>query len=111
MGIIIKPIVTEKMNDLTEKSSQARKKKDGSAPVNRVYGFFVDPNANKIQIKDAVEEKFAVKVEAVNTANFLGKRKSRYTKKGLIAGKESDFKKAFVTLKEGFEIDFYSNIN
>jgi large subunit ribosomal protein L23 len=111
MAIIIRPIVTEKMTNLTEKSSEARKKKDGSAPVNRVYGFYVDPNANKLQIKKAVEEKFSVKVVSVNTANFLGKTKSRFTKKGLIVGKTSDFKKAFVTLAEGQEIDFYSNIN
>ena len=111
MAIIIKPIVTEKMNNITEKSSLARKKKDGSAPVNCVYGFYVNPDSNKIQIKKAVEEKFGVTVLSVNTANFLGKTKSRYTKKGLLVGKVSDFKKAFVTLKEGDQIDFYSNIN
>jgi large subunit ribosomal protein L23 len=111
MAIIIRPIVTEKMTTLTEKSSQPRKKKDGSAPVNCVYGFIVDPAANKIQIKQAVEEKFGVSVLAVNTVNYLGKTKSRYTKKGLLVGKVSDFKKAYVTLKEGDQIDFYSNIN
>ena len=44
MAILIKPIVTEKMTKITEKSSEARKKKDGSAPVNTVYGFYVDTN-------------------------------------------------------------------
>jgi large subunit ribosomal protein L23 len=111
MAIIIRPIVTEKMTTLTEKSSQPRKKKDGSAPVNCVYGFIVDPAANKIQIKQAIEAKFGVSVLAVNTVNYLGKTKSRYTKKGLLVGKASDFKKAYVTLKEGDQIDFYSNIN
>jgi large subunit ribosomal protein L23 len=111
MAIIIRPIVTEKMTTLTEKSSQPRKKKDGSAPVNCVYGFIVDPAANKIQIKQAIEAKFGVSVLSVNTVNYLGKTKSRYTKKGLLVGKASDFKKAFVTLKEGDQIDFYSNIN
>jgi large subunit ribosomal protein L23 len=111
MAIIIRPIVTEKMTSITEKSSQPRKKKDGSAPVNCVYGFIVDPAANKIQIKQAIEAKFGVTVLSVNTINYLGKTKSRYTKKGLLVGKASDFKKAYVTLKEGDQIDFYSNIN
>lgn len=111
MAIIIKPIVTEKMSNLTEKSSLGRKKKGGDVLVNCVYGFYVDPSANKIQIKEAVEAKFGVKVESVNTAYILGKTKSRYTKKGLQVGKKSDYKKAYVTLKEGDQIDFYSNIN
>ena len=111
MAILIKPIVTEKMTAVTDKSSQARKKKDGSAPVNCVYGFYVDPSANKIQIKKAVEDKFGVSVISVNTINYVGKSKSRYTKKGLIVGKTSAFKKAYVTLKDGEQIDFYANLN
>ena len=111
MAILIKPIVTEKMVSITDKSSQARKKKDGSAPVNCVYGFYVDPSANKIQIKKAVEDKFGVSVISVNTLNYAGKSKSRYTKKGLIVGKTSAYKKAYVTLKDGEQIDFYANLN
>lgn len=111
MAILIKPIVTEKMTKITDKSSEARKKKDGSAPVNAVYGFFVSPSANKIQIKHAVEEKFGVTVESVNTINYPGKVKSRYTKRGLQVGKTAAFKKAYVTLKDGDTIDFYANIN
>ena len=111
MAILIRPIVTEKMTAITDKSSQARKKKDGSAPVNCKYGFYVDPSANKIQIKKAVEDKFGVTVLDVNTMNYAGKVKSRYTKKGLIVGKASAYKKAYVTLKDGDQIDFYSNIN
>lgn len=111
MAILIRPIVTEKMTAITDKSSQARKKKDGSAPVNCKYGFYVDPSANKIQIKKAVEDKFGVTVLEVNTMNYAGKVKSRYTKKGLIVGKASAYKKAYVTLKDGDQIDFYSNIN
>ena len=99
------------MTAVTDKSSQARKKKDGSAPVNCVYGFYVDPSANKIQIKKAVEDKFGVSVISVNTLNYAGKSKSRYTKKGLIVGKTSAFKKAYVTLKDGEQIDFYANLN
>lgn len=97
MGIIIKPIVTEKQTMITEKIS------------NRV-GFRVSPDANKYQIKAAIEELYGVTVVKVNTMNYDGKRKSRYTKSGVVTGKEPAFKKAIVTLKEGDSIDFFSNI-
>ena len=97
MGIIIKPIVTEKQTAITEKFP------------NR-YGFRVSPDANKLEIKKAVEEIFGVHVANVNTMNYSGKNKSRYTKSGLIQGKTSAFKKAIVTLNEGETIDFFSNI-
>lgn len=97
MGILIKPILTEKQTAISEKFP------------NR-YGFRVAPNANKVEIKKAVEEIYGVKVESVNTANYAGKRKSRYTKAGVINGKTSAFKKAIITLKEGESIDFFSNI-
>jgi len=74
------------------------------------YGFIVDKNANKIQIKQAVNEIYGVEVESVNTMNFSGKTKSRNTKAGFIIGKTNSFKKAIVTLAEGETIDFYSNI-
>ena len=97
MGIIIKPIVTEKLTAITEKFP------------NR-YGFRVVPDANKIQIKAAVEELYGVSVVSVNTMNYAGKLKSRFTKSGVISGKMPAFKKAIVTLKEGETIDFFSNI-
>ena len=97
MGIIIKPIISEKMTAVTEKMSER-------------YGFRVSPNANKIEIKKAVEAMYNVKVEDVNTMRYDGKRKKRYTKSGLIRGKEASFKKAIVTLKKGDTIDFFSNI-
>jgi len=97
MGIIIKPIVTEKLTAVTEKMP------------NR-YGFRVLPDANKLQIKKAVEEKYNVTVVDVNTINYPGKIKSRYTKSGVISGRQNAFKKAIVTLKEGETIDFFSNI-
>lgn len=97
MGIIIKPIVTEKQTAVTEKMP------------NR-FGFRVSPNANKLEIKKAVEEMYNVSVESVNTMNYSGKRKSRYTKSGIINGKQAAYKKAIVTLKEGEVIDFFSNI-
>jgi large subunit ribosomal protein L23 len=96
MDILVKPIVTEKMTDLGEKLNK--------------YGFVVDKRANKIQIKKAVEEMYGVTVESVNTMVYAGKRKSRFTKTGVIAGKTKSTKKAVVTLTDGETIDFYSNI-
>ncbi|MDD2420190.1 MAG: 50S ribosomal protein L23 [Bacteroidales bacterium] len=96
MEILIKPIVTEKMTIQGEK-------------LNR-YGFIVDRFANKLQIKDAVEQMYGVKVVDVNTINYHGKRKSRFTKAGLLSGRANHFKKAIVTLAGEDKIDFYSNI-
>ena len=96
MGILIKPLVTEKMTILGEK-------------LNR-YGFIVDRSANKIEIKAAVEQMYGVTVADVNTVNYHGKKKSRYTKAGLLLGRANHYKKAFVTLAGEDKIDFYSNI-
>jgi large subunit ribosomal protein L23 len=96
MTIIVKPIVTEKMN------------KQGDA-LNR-YGFIVNPEVNKLQIKKAVEEMYNVTVANVNTMRYAGKSKTRYTKAGVISGRTASYKKAVVTLAEGDKIDFYSNI-
>ena len=96
MGIIIKPIVTEKLTVQGEK-------------LNR-YGFIVDCEANKLQIKAAVEQAYNVTVADVNTVNYHGKRKSRYTKAGMLKGRTNHFKKAYVTLAGEDKIDFYANI-
>ena len=96
MEILIKPLVTEKMTILGDK-------------LNR-YGFIVDRNANKIQIKAAVEQLYGVTVKDVNTVNYHGKKKSRFTKARLLSGRANHFKKAFVTLAGEDKIDFYSNI-
>ena len=74
------------------------------------YGFVVDKRANKIEIKKAVETIYNVKVIDVNTMNYSGKLKSRYTKAGFLTGRTNAFKKAIVTLGEGDVIDFYGNI-
>ena len=74
------------------------------------YGFIVDVRANKLQIRNAVEQMYGVVVTDVNTINYMGKLKSRYTKAGLLEGRANNFKKAIVTLKDGDKIDFYSNI-
>ncbi len=96
MAIIIRPIVTEKMTGLGEK-------------LNR-YGFRVERTANKLEIKQAVEEMYNVTVLAINTSVVAPKKKMRYTKSGVVKGKTEAYKKAFVTLKAGETIDFYSNI-
>ena len=76
-----------------------------------MYAFQVDPHANKIEIKRAVEEKFDVKVKKVRTMNFLGKSKQMTVRSGghviKTSGKRSSWKKAVVTLDEGFSIDLY----
>ncbi len=146
MGYIIKPLVTEKMTNLTEKSSEDKvivsgnkktvetkgateqtktykvvSKRKGERSKTKtyytynkqaqpVYGFIVKPEANKIEIKKEVEEKFNVNVVSVNTMNYMGKPKRRYTRSGVISGKTRAFKKALVTLQAGETIDFYSNI-
>lgn len=96
MDIILKPIVTEKMTTQSENFNR--------------FGFVVSKKANKIQIKKAIEEMYGVTVESVNTMRYGGKRKSRYTRTGIVTGKTGSFKKAIVTLAEGDTIDFYSNI-
>ncbi len=96
MNILIEPIITEKMTEKSEKLNQ--------------YGFIVKKDANKIEIKKAVEKLYNVTVDSVNTMVYGGKRRDRYTKRGLIKGRTKSFKKAIVTLIDGDTIDFYSNI-
>jgi large subunit ribosomal protein L23 len=96
MEILIKPIITEKMTSLAEK-------------LNR-YGFVVDRSANKVQIRQAVEKMYGVKVESVNTQQYVGKVKTRNTTRGIAVGRVNRSKRAFVTLKSGEAIDFYANI-
>jgi large subunit ribosomal protein L23 len=95
MSILKRPLVTEKVSALNEKGK---------------YGFIVDINANKIDIKKAVEKLYGVNVEKVNTINVMGKHKVRYTKTGILGGRKPNYKKAIVTLSEGEVIDFYSNV-
>ena len=60
--------------------------------------------------KKAVEKMYGVTVESVNTMNYQGKRKSRYTKSGVISGRAPSYKKAIVSVAEGEVIDFYSGV-
>ena len=96
MGVLIKPIVTEKMTKITDQFNR--------------FGFLVRPEANKLVIKKEIEALYNVTVVDVNTMNYAGKNKSRYTKAGFVQGRTNAVKKAIVTLKEGDTIDFYSNI-
>jgi large subunit ribosomal protein L23 len=96
MQILIKPLVTEKMSAIQDKQGK--------------FGFIVDKNANKIEIKKAVESAYGVKVTSVNTMRYDGKRKFRYTKTGIMEGRSQGYKKAIISLAAGDTIDFYANI-
>ncbi len=88
--IVRKPRVTEKGLKMVERT--------------RAYSFEVAPTANKVEIRQAVEKIFKVKVEAVRTQNHLGKRK----RVGRWYGRRPAWKKAIVTLVQGHAIeDFY----
>ncbi len=94
--ILIRPLITEKMTSIQEKQGK--------------YGFIVDVNANKIEIKKAIESTYGVNVTKLNTLRYDGKAKSRYTKAGILSGRTASYKKAIVKLAAGETIDFYSNI-
>ena len=94
MSIIIKPVISEKANYLTD--------------LRGSYSFLVDPKANKIQIKKAVEAAYGVKVADVNTMIYAPKVSSKYTKKGLQVGKTNKLKKAVIKLVEGEVIDIFA---
>lgn len=95
MGILIKPLVTEKVTKENEKG---------------VFGFIVKKDANKVQIKNEIQKTYNVVVESVRTMRYAGKAKVRYTKSGAQAGKTQSFKKAIVKVAAGEVIDIYSGI-
>lgn len=94
--ILIKPLITEKAEGLSEKRNQ--------------FTFLVDRKSNKIEIRKAVEEMYKVQVSAVNTMIMPSKTRSRNTKAGFIKGQVSAYKKAIVTLAAGETIDLYGEI-
>lgn len=96
MSVIKKPLITEKFSALGEKENK--------------YGFIVDRKATKEQIKKEIEAVFNVQVKCVNTMIRGGKPKYRFTKKAINNGRTVAIKKAVVSLKDGYKIDFYSNI-
>ena len=94
--VLIKPILTEKAN--------------AQQDTLRRYAFKVDRKANKLEIKKAIESFYGVTVTKVNTSVTPAKNKSRFTKAGVISGRKPAYKKAYVTVAEGENIDLYSNI-
>ncbi len=86
--VILRPVISEKSYEMLDENK---------------YTFIVDPRANKIHIKQAVEKIFDVKVLSVNTMNRQGKRKRR----GLIVGKRPDTKRAIVTVAPGDRIELF----
>ncbi len=96
MSILIKPIITEKMTNDSELFNR--------------YGFVVNKNANKVEIKKAVEKTYGVSVSDVRTMNYPVKRTTKSTKSGVVMGKKGAYKKAIVQIADGENIDFYSNI-
>ena len=96
MDILIKPILTEKATNESE--------------VRNTYTFLVSKNANKVEIKKAVEAKYGVTVDKVRTLIYGPERRTRYTKTGIQHGKTNATKRAIVQVAEGDQIDFYSNL-
>jgi large subunit ribosomal protein L23 len=94
--ILVKPIISEKAETLTDTLGQ--------------YSFVVNKKANKIEIQQAIEKLYNVNVASVNTLIMPAKAKSRNTKSGVVKGRVSGYKKAIVTLAEGEEIDFFGDI-
>lgn len=90
-AVLVQPLLTEKLTGLREKTN--------------TVGFIVHPSANRVQIKQAVEALLKVKVEKVNVMNVRGKTK----RLGRFSGRRSDWKKAFVTLKEGEKLEMYES--
>ena len=96
MSILIKPIITEKATNDSELFNR--------------YAFVVDKNANKIEIKKAVETAYGVSISSVKTLNYPVQKNTKFTKKGLVTGKKGGYKKAIIQLAEGESIDFYKNL-
>lgn len=94
--ILIKPIITEKAESLSDSNNQ--------------YSFVVDKKANKIEIKKAIEKMYSVNVASVNTMVMPAKAKRRNTRSGVINGRISSYKKAIVKLANNEAIDFFGDI-
>ena len=96
MKIIFEPIITEKATNDSELRNR--------------YSFVVSREANKIQIKNAVQEKYNVTVQKVRTQIYGSERKTKYTKRGVQRTKTNIKKKAIVDIQDGESIDFYNNL-
>ena len=96
MNILIKPIISEKMQAVSEKYNR--------------YGFIVDRKATKSQIKYAIEDVYGIRVDKINTLVQRGRATSRNTKAGVIRGQKNTVKKAIVFVNKEDKIDIYSSI-
>jgi len=94
--ILIKPIITEKAESLSENLGQ--------------YTFIVNKAANKVEIKNAIEAAYSVSVDSVNTITMPSKKKNRNTRSGVLKGSIPSYKKAIIKVSEGEEIDFFGDI-
>jgi large subunit ribosomal protein L23 len=90
--VLIQPLLTEKITAMRESHNKV--------------GFLVRRDANRIQIKQAVEAALKVRVERVNVLNVMGKKK----RLGRFSGKRADWKKAIVTLKKGEKLELYESV-
>lgn len=91
--VLLKPLLTEKTTFLKEGANQVT--------------FYVHPKANKIEIKQAVEKAFNVKVQ---TVNVVSKAPSDRKRQGRVVGRMSGYKKAYVTLAQGEKIEFFEGV-
>lgn len=92
--VIIKPLVTEKVNRLTDKFNR--------------YSFVVDKRANKLEIRKAVNDFYGVTVLDVNTMVVPAKARTKFTTSGVLKGRKPGYKKAVVTVAPGESIDLFS---
>ena len=94
--ILIRPIITEKMTRLAEEGKN--------------YAFEVKRDSNKIEIRKAIEDRYpGVAVKSVRTMIVRGKRRRRFTKGGVVDGRQRSYKKAIITLSDGV-IDFFEDV-
>lgn len=94
MSVLIRPVISEKATNTSEVLSQ--------------YSFYVNPKANKVQIKEAIQKAYGVTVTKVSTMIYAPKVKSKYTKTGMQIGKTNKMKKAVIHIAEGQELDLFS---
>ena len=95
-SILVKLLYTEKMTQINPELGK--------------YGFIVNIDANKIEIAEAIEKKFNVKVEEVNTIRYKGKEKTQFRRRGRYTGRTAKYKKAIVTLKKGDKIELFEQV-
>jgi large subunit ribosomal protein L23 len=96
MGVIKKPIITEKSQKISENLNQ--------------YSFMVEPTATKDEIIAEVSKIYGVEVTGISTMRYSGKRKARMSKSGVVIGRKNAFKKAIVTINKDQSIDFFESI-